>query len=268
MTIYVTGDVHGHRAQLEAALREAELIDAAGAWTGGAAELWFLGDLVDRGPDSLGVIDLVMRLQTEATAAGGQVECLLGNHEVMFLAAYRFRTQCNSWDRTYASVWEFSAGGRPDDLRQVTPEQIAWLAQRPAMALVAGRLLIHADATFYTVYGATIDEVNRAFAALLANDETMEWDRLIWLFGGRFAFTEQEPGDTGVEIAAAFLAQYGGAQLVHGHTPIVKMTGRSPQTIRSPHIYADGLCVNVDGGLHKGGPGFVYRLPPVTEIGQ
>ncbi len=30
---------------------------------------------------------------------------------------------------------------------------------------------------------------------------------------------------------------------------------------KAPFIYANGLCVNVDGGMYLGGPGFVYRLP-------
>ena len=49
------------------------------------ARLWLVGDLVDRGPDGVGVIELVRRLQRE-----GDVHCLLGNHELLLLAARRF----------------------------------------------------------------------------------------------------------------------------------------------------------------------------------
>ena len=45
----------------------------------------FTGDLLDRGPGSRQVMDLIMRLEREAVRAGGQVHQLLGNHEVMNL---------------------------------------------------------------------------------------------------------------------------------------------------------------------------------------
>jgi len=41
--------------------------------------------LLDRGPDSRRVMDLIMRLAQQAASAGGQVHQLLGNHEVMNL---------------------------------------------------------------------------------------------------------------------------------------------------------------------------------------
>ena len=44
-----------------------------------------LGDLLDRGDDSRKVMDLLMRLQPEALAAGGQLHVVLGNHEAMNL---------------------------------------------------------------------------------------------------------------------------------------------------------------------------------------
>ena len=52
-------------------------------WAGGRTHLVQLGDVVDRGPDSRKVLDLLERLQDEARRAGGGVHPLLGNHEVM-----------------------------------------------------------------------------------------------------------------------------------------------------------------------------------------
>ena len=45
-----------------------------GAWSGGRASLWLLRDYVDRGPDGVGVIELIMRLQEQAADAGGTDE--------------------------------------------------------------------------------------------------------------------------------------------------------------------------------------------------
>src|SRR5579871_6244279 len=88
--VYVIGDIHGQLGKLIALLRGAGLATDRLSWAAGAATLWFMGDFFDRGPDGLGVLDLVMRLQREAAVAGGQVASLLGNHEVMLLAAQRF----------------------------------------------------------------------------------------------------------------------------------------------------------------------------------
>ncbi|MDX2483629.1 MAG: metallophosphoesterase family protein [Pseudodonghicola sp.] len=72
--IYAVGDIHGHLDQLDRAL---DLIAADG---GPGAQIVFLGDLVDRGPDSRGVIERLMQGQ----AAGRPWQVLRGNHDDMF----------------------------------------------------------------------------------------------------------------------------------------------------------------------------------------
>jgi hypothetical protein len=84
--IVTIGDVHGAWDELVLILRETNLVDENLAWAGGKAHLVSLGDLVDRGPRSRDVLDLMMRLQTEAAVAGGAVHVLLGNHEAMLVS--------------------------------------------------------------------------------------------------------------------------------------------------------------------------------------
>ena len=103
--LYVVGDVHGYLGELRAALHESGLIDEDGHWSAGSARLWFLGDFTDRGPDGIGVIELVMQLSAEAAAAGGYCRALMGNHELLLLGAHRFGdTPVNSVGGT-ASFW-------------------------------------------------------------------------------------------------------------------------------------------------------------------
>ena len=52
-----------------------------------------MGDLVDHGPDGIGAVELVMRLQQQAARTGGRVQVLLGNHDMLLLAAHRFGTR-------------------------------------------------------------------------------------------------------------------------------------------------------------------------------
>lgn len=81
--IVALSDIHGAYHPLVATLRNAGVIDDGLAWSGGDTHLVITGDLVDRGTDSRRVMDLVMRLETEAPLAGGRVHLTLGNHEVM-----------------------------------------------------------------------------------------------------------------------------------------------------------------------------------------
>ncbi|MGH8130054.1 MAG: metallophosphoesterase [Steroidobacteraceae bacterium] len=98
-------DVHGAYAELVSVLREAAVIDEALHWQAGDTHLVSLGDLLDRGPDSRKVMDLLMRLEGEARQTGGAVHVLLGNHEVMNIVG----------DLRYVSAAEYAAFAGSDD---------------------------------------------------------------------------------------------------------------------------------------------------------
>ena len=83
--IVAVGDIHGAYDAAVSTLQQAGIIDDHLAWSGGDTHLVLTGDLLDRGPGSRQVIDLIMRLERQAVRAGGQVHQLLGNHEVMNL---------------------------------------------------------------------------------------------------------------------------------------------------------------------------------------
>src|SRR5690606_12587611 len=109
--MYVIGDIHGQIDKMRGALRSAGLIDEAGRWTGGAATLWFMGDYFDRGPDGIAAVDLIRALQEQAAAAGGRVGALLGNHDVLILAAQRFGTRPSGGPGgTFLSSWQLNGG--------------------------------------------------------------------------------------------------------------------------------------------------------------
>jgi serine/threonine protein phosphatase 1 len=83
--VYAIGDIHGRNDLLQALLAKIEADDR----TRGAADtqVIFLGDLVDRGPDSAGVIDTAMTLRGQ----GRKIRYLMGNHEEVFVKACRER---------------------------------------------------------------------------------------------------------------------------------------------------------------------------------
>ena len=262
-SVYGIGDIHGQYQTLLQLLRQANLVDSAAGWCGGDATLWFLGDLCDRGPESIAVIDLVMTLQQEAPASGGCVAALMGNHEPLLLAAHRFGgDSVDGPGGAFLAAW-LRNGGRPEDREHLTPAHLAWLTQLPAMALAGDRLLVHADALSYAAYGDTVASVNAALAAVLASDDRQAWGQLLDAFAERLAFT----GEGGEARAVAFLRLYGGSRLIHGHTPIPFLTGEPPAGVTGPLLYAGGRCVDLDAGLYLGAPGFVYRLDAPEEAG-
>ncbi|WP_267388031.1 metallophosphoesterase family protein [Sphingomonas sp. GC_Shp_3] len=81
--LYAIGDIHGRRDLLDDVLRQIEEQEAQS--DGVPSEIIFLGDLIDRGPDSADVVERVVQLR----ASGRPVSVLLGNHEEIFLRILR-----------------------------------------------------------------------------------------------------------------------------------------------------------------------------------
>ncbi len=273
--LYVVGDVHGYLDELREALRAAGLTDESDAWAADNTRLWFLGDFTDRGPDGIGVIDLVMRLSAEAAAAGGYCKALLGNHELLLLGASRFDdTPVDSAAGTasFKAAWLLN-GGQRSDMERLQDHHIQWMSRLDSMALADGHLLLHSDTTAYLDYGTAIDDVNDAiWQALARNDVGVTWD-LFRKFTKRFAFRDED----GPQAVRKLLDTYGGTRVVHGHSPIPYLTGEAggsgggdsdaadgppaPPQVRGPHLYADALAIAMDGGVTMSGKLLVARLP-------
>lgn len=119
MPTYAIGDLQGCHASLVALLRR---IDAASA----DATLWFTGDLVNRGPQSLATLRLVRAL-------GARAQVVLGNHDLHLLAlAQGIRPPHHS-----DTLDEILAAPDRDEL-------LDWLRHQPLAHFADGHLLVHA----------------------------------------------------------------------------------------------------------------------------
>jgi bis(5'-nucleosyl)-tetraphosphatase (symmetrical) len=170
MATYALGDVQGCFDELQQLLRKANF--------GPRDRLWFLGDLVNRGPKSLEVLRFVRDL-------GERAVTVLGNHDLHLVAQFE-GTERPREDDTFRQVLEASDG----------PELLAWLRRRPMMHAEGNYAMVHAGLLpHWTIDKASSlgEEVERALQApnyreFLAHmygdqpgrwDDTLEgWDRL------------------------------------------------------------------------------------------
>ncbi|HET7303350.1 MAG TPA: metallophosphoesterase [Segeticoccus sp.] len=257
--LYAVSDLHGHHTRVRAALTEAGLTDGDGRWTGGEAVLWVLGDLMDRGPDGVGVLDLVRALERQAADHGGAVHALLGNHDVLALAVHRFGpapvASAAGRPNSFTLAWLVN-GGHAEDQARLTVEHVDWLSGLPVLGRERGWLLAHSDTTSYLDYGRTVEEVNDAVAEVVAGDDLEQW----WELFRRLTSRHDYLGPDGPRAAAHLLGTLGAERLVHGHSILATLTGTPSEEVTGPLRYADGLVLAIDGGMYDGGPCLLTRL--------
>ena len=171
--VVAISDVHGDFDAMVATLRAANVIDAERNWAGDNTQLVITGDLLDRGPDSRRVMDLVRTLEGAANEQGGAVHLLLGNHEVMnligdlrYVADPEFAAFADEEDPEERERWfqryleqQPSSGGvslREDWNAQHPPgffghrrafrsdgEYGSWLLEKPLMVVINGTAFVH-----------------------------------------------------------------------------------------------------------------------------
>jgi bis(5'-nucleosyl)-tetraphosphatase (symmetrical) len=119
MALYCIGDLQGCLSPFERLLAEI-------GFSPSRDTLYVLGDLVNRGPDSLGVLRRLMAL-------GEAAQCLLGNHDLHLLALWQGVRKPGRHD-TVQSILQ-----APD-----SESLLDWLRRRPMALYAQGWLMVHA----------------------------------------------------------------------------------------------------------------------------
>jgi bis(5'-nucleosyl)-tetraphosphatase (symmetrical) len=161
MALYAIGDIQGCHAEL------CQLLDLIG-FSAASDRLWLVGDLVNRGPESLAVL-------REVKALGEAATTVLGNHDFHLLTVAAGHRRQHRGD-TLHEVLE-----APD-----RDELIDWLSRRPLVAVEGDRLLVHAGllpawtpadalALSREVEAKLASEDAQRFLGVLYGDEPRAW---------------------------------------------------------------------------------------------
>jgi len=192
----VIGDVHGCREELEALLTELGYTitrDAAGHAVGAThpqRRVVFVGDLVDRGPDTPGVLRLAMGM-----VRSGAALCVAGNHEDKLLRALRGRNVRLSHGLAESLA---QLGAEPGEFRAEVTEFLNGLIGH--YVLDGGRLVVAHAGLIEKYHGRASGRV-RAFC----------------LYGE----TTGETDEYGLPVRYPWAQDYRGrATVVYGHTPV------------------------------------------------
>jgi bis(5'-nucleosyl)-tetraphosphatase (symmetrical) len=164
MATYAIGDVQGCFDELKALLAELDLRNTD--------RLWFVGDLVNRGPKSLEVLRWVRSL-------GRRAVVVLGNHDLHLVAQHEHLERTRKDD----SFHDVLAAPDADEL-------VAWLRQRPLMHAEGSYAMVHAGllpqwsiekalSLAKEVEGALAAPGYREFLANMYGNHPERWDDML-----------------------------------------------------------------------------------------
>jgi hypothetical protein len=250
-SLYVVGDTHGYYDALVEGLQAAGLIDDELRWSGGQRHLVLAGDLTDRGPDVLGLLWLVYRLEREAEADGGGVHVVLGNHEIMVMMG----------DLRYVHPKELHIA----DLYEVGYDRMfdvrssilgRWLASKPGLMRVDGVLIAHGGLG-ERYAGYSLQEYEDTLRTFTGEELFARWadlsyippldslaaaqrDDFFWHRDSAFWHREYVQTDTVADLLGRVLDRMESEVFVVGHTPVNEIEPRYDGRLIPAHTPSHG----------------------------
>ena len=235
MTVFAVGDVHGCAAELRALLTA--IADLARA-SRGARRLIYLGDMINRGPDSIGVLEL----WAEKSEARGvdRIDRVMGNHEIMMMLAVIGGPHAHKAEAMWLSK---RMGGQKflDQMVARAGEPAAHVDQSLLQSALGRRIVLRLHGMRSHVSLGNTLFVHGGLDPHAEPDEflTRPWTvfteaRWAWINHG---FLDWKSG-------------FGGTLVVHGHTPPDKH--REISGMDDPHLF-EGDRLGLDGGSARTG---------------
>lgn len=234
---FVVGDIHGDRAALDRVLAKLPFIAPDDT-------IVFLGDYLDRGPDSRGVVE---RLRALPEQTAGKVVLLRGNHEDVYLRSLTeeldvafFMVRGNGAAEAFRS-YTGRDGASDADLSMDEAKELfeikSWIPEPVQRWLQKLELWYEDDHAIYVHAGL--------------DGEGAEWHHprdgaekpLLWM---------REPD---------FYEQYEGKTVVFGHTPVSELSPKDPSR---KDAWQRGPLWGIDTGCGRGGHLTCLELPSGT----
>lgn len=223
MRLIAIGDIHGCLSAFETLLGELR--------PGKDDVLVTLGDYVDRGPDSSGVIDRLLGLRDETTLVP-----LLGNHDALFLEVLEGTSEnLRGWLSVGGVQTLESYGGKSG----VPDSHVAFLKS-------GCRLWYEPEGEqVFFVHGS-------AFPGLPLSEQTEDW--LLW----RRIHDAQWPHESGKKMICGHTAQRSGLPLVMPHAVCIDTWAFGEGWLTGYDVHADLFVqANQAGGIRRFGPEFL-----------
>ncbi len=226
--VVAIGDVHGDCKQFVVSLKAGGIINDKEDWIAGKTHLVQTGDILDRGDESRKAMDLLIKLEKQASAAGGMVHALLGNHEAMVMTG----------DYRFISPGEDEAfGGREGYLKAMSAEGEygRWLRTHNAIIKINDVMYIHAGLP-PAMANLTLDEINDNIRKALNRDNSHKG---LLKSGGPLWYRNYVDDDPAVvaEACDAVFAKYGVTHAVVGHT------------VAGIKAFGEGRVICIDSGM-------------------
>ena len=246
-TVWAATDLHGQLGAVYRLLAEAGLA-VDGTWTAPSqTALVVTGDMVDRGPDSLGLVRRLAALRSQAAAAGSIVALLEGNHEVQVLGGLA------DIPELFRALMAF---GGPATFASVGMQAVEWTG-RDAVSIAArvDELAPDLRPTLWSFAPyARWRDVALVHGGPVPGQPLDDWGRSaerLWVRDAFFASASSFPGAD----AWAPYRDAGIGRVVFGHTPVER-----------PTTYHDGRALNLD--TWRGSLVSLARLAPGGDLGQ
>jgi hypothetical protein len=248
--VIALSDVHGQFGILKKLLLANKVIDGDRHWKYGNGHLVIVGDNLDRGDQVLEVLWFLFYLQKEAEIAGGKVQVLLGNHEIMVLQGdiryinkKHYYTSAIFQNQYYHFFRKGSVLGD-------------WIASHKVLTSINKNLFVHAGVSDAVLdLDLSLEEINNTFTKKLlrAKKEDILKDSLLTLL-----YSETGPVwyrgyfDTenfNKENIKSILKRLDQDRIIVGHTSLDKIT-----------TLFGGKIIAVDCSIKKGLDGQVLMI--------
>jgi len=229
-SLIVISDIHGEYGRMAAVLRNAGILDSQMQWAGGSKQLVIVGDVFDRGAQTVRTLWFLYALEQQAETAGGRMHLVLGNHELMvMLGDLRYLSAADS---TVARLH----GMTFDRMYHPSGSVIGrWLVGKPGIIRIGDLLFAHGgvstdyvqwglDAFGDTLFAYTHEELFNRWtdstyvAPMDSATFARRWD---FLSGSRsvFWYRGYARSDTLAAQLDSILDRFGARTHVVGHTP-------------------------------------------------